>query len=678
MKHIIVLTLAVMAAFSISVWSDEFIPQIIKIYDESEIEKLEDAGVNILRRRGDLLLCFIPKDSISDEISPILPNGSVKGARAVRRSEIRKKKYGGGLNVPTLDIAVGYFDAGDILSGKGFEQPYTGKDVVVGLCDIGFDPLHPTFLDKEGKSRVKRLTQYKESEGICIQLEGDEEYAQWLTDNADEYHATHVAGILAGNGAGTPYVGIARDADIVASTSTLSDVGILAGVEDIIDYAKEVGKPCVINLSVGNYVGAHDGSSLASQYLDLCAEDAIIVLSAGNEGNQLNTLYYRFTEAQPSVGFLLGNRAWDQIHIYGETDVWSGTDQPLTIQLSIYDDELKQTVYSYPEFTLSGDESESLEWNPESPHFPGLAITGALAVTGGVDKENGRYRVILEYDFDSERLVAGKPWARYVIRVDVTGQPGNDIDVFADGIYTRLMGLPGSPSSPTSAMSISDIACGKNVISVGMYGNRSTWPMTLYDENNQPIIKYEDTGYHGGETVVHSSYGTLRDGRSLPLTTAPGAPLMSAFSRPYKQAHPEEPHLMLESPWIYEGGTSMSSPLVAGFIATWLEAIPSITVWDVQEMIAESNRHDIDQPDNPRNINGWFDPLSALREAIDNGAVGEIEDDRKPLMPGDRIELFSITGIRLYAGRYVDIPSLHAGPCIMKTQSGSRQFIMKF
>lgn len=59
---------------------------------------------------------------------------------------------------------------------------------------------------------------------------------------------------MAGNGAGSPYVGIARDADIVVSTSTLTDVGLLAGVEDIIDYAKEVGKPCVINLSMGNYI----------------------------------------------------------------------------------------------------------------------------------------------------------------------------------------------------------------------------------------------------------------------------------------------------------------------------------------------------------------------------------------------------------------------------------------
>ena len=157
---------------------------------------------------------------------------------------------------------------------------------MAGFCDVGFDPLHPTFLDKNGVSRVKRITQYIENKGLRIVVEGDEAYEEWGTDDSDNYHATHVGGIMAGNGAGSPYVGIARDADIVVSTSTLTDVGLLAGVEDIIDYAKEVGKPCVINLSMGNYIGAHDGTSLFSQYLDMCAEDAIIVLSSGNEGIQ--------------------------------------------------------------------------------------------------------------------------------------------------------------------------------------------------------------------------------------------------------------------------------------------------------------------------------------------------------------------------------------------------------
>ncbi len=153
------------------------------------------------------------------------------------------------------------------------------------------------------------MVQYIEGEGIRHQLDGDDDYRQWVTDNPEEYHATHVCGILAGNGAGTPYSGIACDADIVVTVSTLTEVGLLAGVEDIIDYAKEVGKPAVINISVGSYTGPHDGSSLFSQYLDMCAEDAIIVLSFCNKGTHRNSFIHRFSSDCNSVSFRLGNKA---------------------------------------------------------------------------------------------------------------------------------------------------------------------------------------------------------------------------------------------------------------------------------------------------------------------------------------------------------------------------------
>ncbi len=315
---------------------------------------------------------------------------------------------------------------------------------MAGFCDVGFDPLHPTFLDKNGVSRVKRITQYIENKGLRIVVEGDEAYEEWGTDDSDNYHATHVGGIMAGNGAGSPYVGIARDADIVVSTSTLTDVGLLAGVEDIIDYAKEVGKPCVINLSMGNYIGAHDGTSLFSQYLDMCAEDAIIVLSSGNEGNRTNTLAYKFTEEKPSVGFRLGNRAWDQKNMYGITDIWSSDSRPFSIQVSLFDDETKKVVYSYePVEFKPGYEATSVryEWNPDEPEIEGNALNGYLTAVGALNRENGRYEVALMYEYESTALI-GSGWARDMVSVTVTGEPGSDVEIYADGSYTRLMTLP--------------------------------------------------------------------------------------------------------------------------------------------------------------------------------------------------------------------------------------------
>ncbi len=625
---------------TISAFAASFSPQVIKIYDEEELDQLLEDGVEILRRRGDILLCLVPIES-DDEI--VIPNSSRKvKARKPKSTRSAGKNQDirdfAGLITPTLNTAVYNYDAADILTGKGFDQPFTGKGIVVGICDIGFDPLHPTFLDENGKSRVKRVTQYKEREGFRLQIEGDDQYRDWVTDNAEKFHATHVCGILAGNGAGSPYAGIARDADIVVSTSTLTDVGLLCGVEDIIDYAKEVGKPAVINLSVGSYTGAHDGTSLFSQYLDLCADDAIIVLSAGNEGNRTNTLSYTFTEDKDNVGFRLGNAAWDQCDMYGITDIWGYDDSPLTVELSIFDDENHEIIYTYPPCTLDDYDSITLTWDPENPDVEGCPLSGYVYVTEGIDPENGQRQLALMYDYESPEKTTGG-WARYVLAVNVKGDPGNSIDVFADGTYTRLMQLSGNPL-PNTAMSISDLACGYRVLSVGMYANPSP------------------------ATVAYSSYGTLHDGRMLPNTVAPGYSLISSLSRQYLAVNPETKHITTNNentennkntenttPWISEGGTSMASPYVAGFIATWLEAFPSLTFEDIKSAILSTNHTDIPDADNPHNANGWFDPKDALIRLIHNSGVVLAKENPRKINPEDDIIVYSYSGMILYRGK---------------------------
>lgn len=663
-------------------WSSaaSVIPGIIKIYDESEIDDLLEAGVSIERRRGDILLCYFP-DSDDNEI--VIPNGKYDREFFTRSrdpfpskgKERHIKSWGkhdkGITTRPTLDEAITFFDAWKIPEGVGISSPLTGKGVVVGLCDIGLDPLHPTFLDDQGHSRIKQITQYREYEGMRLELRGDKAYAEWKTDSIDEFHATHVAGILAGNGARSPYRGIATDAEIVASLSCLTGFGLLMGVEDIIDYAKEVGKPAVINLSMGNYIGAHDGTSLFSQYLDLCADDAIIVLSAGNEGNATNTLSYRFEENKKKVEVRIGNRAWNQKDMYGITDIWNITDRPLKVTLCVFDDENHSVVYEYEPVILTGWDTVTYQWDPENPVTEGLSLDGYLTLCGGVDPENGRYEIYMMYDYVSTRLI-GRGWAKDMVSIRIEGLPGDDIDVYADGTFTRLMAISGHPA-PDSKFSISDLACGERVISVGMYGNRDSVPVSIFDESGN-VTDTESMSLNTGpmQTVVYSSYGTLRDGRRMPLTVAPGYELMSSFSRPYAAHHEDARYYMAPdgSTWVSMGGTSMSSPFVAGFIATWLEALPDLKVEDVIDLLEETNSHQIPEPDNPRNINGYFNPYVALRKALDNNGVDQIKDPESILLPSDHIEIFDLTGLRIYAGRADGATHIKKGVYVVRTPFG--------
>lgn len=637
---------------------------LVKVSSEEEVADLVEKGADILRRRGDILLCLVPDEdgNVSEKYCMPPKDANGRGVRGIHGKNVS----------PTLDKAVEWFGASDILNGNGFERSYSGKGVVVGICDIGLDPLHPSFLDAEGHSRIRRITQYKEHEGVRLELEGDDDYAEWVTDTYDNFHATHVLGILAGDGAGSPYAGVATDADIFVSTSTLTDVGLLAGVEDIIDYAKEVGKPCVINLSMGNYTGAHDGTSLFSQYLDMCADDAIIVLSAGNEGKRTNFLHHDFTAAKPSVSFRLGNSKWNQIDMYGMTDIWGGDSTPLILQVSIFDDQTHKVIHTYDPVELSDYDHVTYEWNGEDDADNEWSLDGYLSVYGGVDPENGRYQGALVYEYDSNQLVENAGWARYLVAVTVSGIPGNDVEVYSDGTYTRLMSMSGNPA-PDSSRTISDLACGHRVVSVGMYGNRSTYPVTILDvESNEWISGESSTGYEPGIVVTPSSYGTLRDGRVMPLTVAPGATLMSAASRPYLEAHPDKPHLMLDgTPWLSEGGTSMSSPYVAGYIATWLEAKPDLTPEDVIALIEDANVTDVAEAEDPRNGRGWFDPVSALRKLLAEGGVSAMPSDPGMLLrPDDAVTVYSIDGREVYTGIYGDIPGGMKGIHIVKTIYG--------
>ena len=289
-----------------------FEPAVVEVRSEAWLDSLTDAGARILRRRGDLALAYLPirRDSVSPESPSRLRRDD--GLRQSPRRVIR----------PVLHKAMEWYGAGRVFSGEGLPQGYDGGGIVVGICDIGIDPLHPTFIDAgSGESRIRRIVQYKESQGERIEV-CPEDYSAWKTDTVAEWHATHVAGIMAGGGAGSPYRGVAHGAEIVVTTSQLSDVGLLAGVEDIIEYARSVGKPAVVNLSMGSYNGPHDGTSLFSRYMDMLGEEAVICLSAGNEGNRSNTLQFDFRDGHEYAEMWIGSRDYANYDIYGMTDIW--------------------------------------------------------------------------------------------------------------------------------------------------------------------------------------------------------------------------------------------------------------------------------------------------------------------------------------------------------------------
>ncbi|MEK6233183.1 MAG: S8 family serine peptidase, partial [Planctomycetales bacterium] len=116
----------------------------------------------------------------------------------------------------------------------------------------------------------------------------------------EEAHGTHVAGIAAGNGrsgdddfpAGD-FIGAATGATLILvqpaandQTTTFTDSARVAeALRYVYDRADQLGLPCVINMSLGQNGGSHDGHSIVERANDRMLEDPghIFVCAGGTE-----------------------------------------------------------------------------------------------------------------------------------------------------------------------------------------------------------------------------------------------------------------------------------------------------------------------------------------------------------------------------------------------------------
>lgn len=611
-------------------------PGMVELDDLSEIERLESLGVRILHRRGMLALAYFPID--------FRDHGTRScGAEIIERPPRVSA---------SLDCARAR-GADTMQAGSGLPQGYTGRGVVVGLCDIGIDTRHPAFLTPDGTaSRISAVYEYKEAYGSRRVMTSPGEIYRWRTDTIDHRHATHVAGILAGTPAGNPWYGVATDAEIVVSTSMLSDVGLLAGAEDIVAYARSVGKPAVVNLSMGSCLGPHDGSSFFCRYLDLIGEEALVVLSAGNHGLSDMSIRHIFdTDADP-LRFRLSNTAWDNVHIRGALQAWcDGPDPRLSFSLRVMDTRSWTKAWDSPLYMDASNPSSpaAASWqissDPMSPAYDaGWAryFSGWMRAVQYIDPANSRRCLEFSYDYTAREIKPEEGWGAHHTALCIYGDAGTGLTVVCDG-QSSLLRQYGSGPAPGPGFSFSDLATGRNTISVGMYNTRTQGPSV-----ESGTAEY---GLEVGAVNPNSSYATLADGRVMPLTVAPGAVVISAASAPYQEALEEgdsgELAAVCTTPYGMEAiytpgtGTSMSAPYVAGCLAAWLEADPTLDISRVQAIIEETNRPADLHPEDPRNGRGWFDPVAGLRHILETNSIsGTTLSGGNPLrLSGPRIHV---------------------------------------
>lgn len=552
-------------------------PVIMRLTSEQSVGQLESMGVTVWYSRDDLAIGTMPVELIPEVI----------GSRWI--SDISSSQA----SLPSMNKAAPWVGLDKIRDRVDLDRNYDGEGVVVGFHDIGFDPSHISFLNSDGSPRTMRLTHYDGVTGERKACTTPSEIENWTTDNVGKYHATHVCGILAGFAPESPYNGVAQKSEIVATTSNLHDPEILAGIEDVVAYARQEGKPAVVNLSLSSAMGPHDGTQLFNEYIDKLGQEAIITVSSGNYATVPVCVSKRLTPDDTRMGTaFMDEWVWCGFNVSGACDFWSDNDEELEADLLIIDDikrEITARIKAEGEETIiiSHEYAEMYPMGTVHPDFDNL-FSGVVILYRELNPLNNRYNVYVEMAYSPRLQETPKGWSQTWIGVEMEGNPGTKIDGYASpGIH--LSQKAPSLLAGNGVGSVSDIATARNVVSVGAYSTCNS----VTQLNGEA---FDFTQYKEGEIAYFSSYATLVDGRKVPLVSAPGAVIVSAVSTPFLENGGGFRPLVDKQNingktyyWGAEAGTSMSSPLVAGGIALWLQADPSLDIDDVKRIISETS-----------------------------------------------------------------------------------------
>tara|TARA_B100000508_G_C11465858_1_gene282473 strand:- start:14893 stop:17439 length:2547 start_codon:yes stop_codon:yes gene_type:complete len=488
---------------------------------------------------------------------------------------------------PTLldDTARAMHNVDQVHNGQSpLLQSYTGKDVIVGIVDEGLDHRHPDFIKPNGDSRVIRY--WDHSITNPTQTPAPYNYGQvWyasqindgtITSNEETSgHGTTVTGIATGNGlANGTNKGMAPESDIIFVETNFNFSNWTLSIADACDFifrvADSLGKPAIVNLSLGTYLGSHDGNDPASEFMESLLdqkEGRLIVCAAGNSGNQAP--YH----AQANMNSVDTNFVWFENNP-------SGAFGNNTVFFDLWTDQVDATF----EYAFGA--------NLPGPTFQDRASTifrnatdqmGTSPLHDTLWSENGDriatiqiYREYVGDNYHMQALCTRLDSTNYRFRFSTTGSGNYDL---WSGQFLGLNKIVNNIPTPTDFPSISNYVlpdslqsivsswnCSEKVVSVGNLRCR----LGHIDNNGNQYYPATDMTTPG-KIAPSSSRGPARSGVLKPDISASGD--VTVASGPFWIINNPAYNASIDSGgWhVRNGGTSMASPTVAGIAALYFE-----------------------------------------------------------------------------------------------------------
>ena len=552
----------------------------VTITDEGETE-LKNAGFQLQSRIGDVA-------TLELNIDQLLDLAALKSVERIFAPVVRD---------PLNDRARASAGVDNNIGQRVVTQ--TGQGVVIGIIDTGIDFRHLDFtVPGSGghQTRIKALLDMTEygaqspdpgwnyslpgQAGVIGHLytEADINSALQIPKPADQNadsvkqrdkngHGTHVAGTAAGNGLSSPnpgtYAGMAPAADLIIVKASRQNDGqddfnssdVINALEFIKQKSSELGKPFVVNLSLGGQLGPHDGTNPDERAIDNLVNGGpgrSVCIAAGNEGDSSihargtvspagsQTLDFNVNGAAYIVDLYQNNADRFRVTVTSPDGVALG---PVSYDANGFSFPDGQASNQYLEIFNANDNKGDADLANDQPDIVVMFKPGA---------PNGMWKINLD-DVDANANQSYDAWA--------TGE-GVSFSTFVDR-DSHLIASPGTA---------------RGALTVGAFVTRSAT-------------------FTFGSAAPFTSPGPTADGRLKPEISAPGYYLYSSRSTDITDPNFGTIGAGTDAPTDsthYTGlaGTSMATPVTSGAIALFLESNPLLTSEQIKDSIDNTASQD--------------------------------------------------------------------------------------
>ena len=606
--------------FTRSQSDDRLLTAFVRI-DGNAAEVLSQYGCKELARVGDISIAAIPLSKL----------GALSCGKQVKRIETGRRCS---IQMDTTRLVV---NAEKVYTDEGLSQSYTGRGVVVGVQDIGFDLTHPNFYSADmSRYRIQALWDQLSRDTIGSTLYVGRDYVGrdallelgHPIDGETQTHGTHTAGIAAGSGAQgngdiSPYRGMACDADLVLVDNAADNASLIdpkdyykftyatdaLGFKYIFDYAERMHQPCVINFSEGSSQDFHGYDQLYYELLaKLIGPGRIIVSSAGNDGAR-NSYIHKNIGKERAGAFIMGNEK--------RFSCTAKSKQTFTFRISVYDNVASPQIVDISTVNVCNAQDSLLT---DSLLVGGKKyIWRVLAYPNSYDARETAY----DFQISSPSKLGDSPQ----VSLQVMGRDA-DIELYRMSGYMFPHSLDPVLDAGDCRYTIFSPSSSPDVICVGSTSYRTQFVNYLGEK------KVYDSGQKGIRSLF-SAMGPTLDGRIKPDVMAPGQNIISSYSTFFIN-NPKNVNASVKSDvrhfeyngrtyaWNANAGTSMSAPVVTGAIALWLQANPTLTPADCLEIFAKTCSHYDTSLSYPNNLYGYgqIDVAAGLREVLRRKALG--------------------------------------------------------